>query len=196
MRAIHNIPYGLYVLTVKGERFNGCIINTLQQVTSNPEKISITVNKENFTTKIIEETKEFNVSILDMSTTFDVIKKFGFASGKDVDKFESFQEYAISKNGLPYITSHTNSYISAKVVSSIDVGTHITFIAEIVEDVVLSQTESVTYAYYLKNIKPAAQAKNKYVCLICSYVYEGGTLPQDFVCPICKHGADVFELQE
>ena len=185
MKALYNIPYGLYVLTAKDEKFNGCIINTLQQVTSNPERISITINKDNFTTKMIEHTKEFNVSILDMTTTFDLIKRFGFSSGKEVDKFENFQDYAVSKNGLPYLTAHTNAYISAKVISSIDVGTHITFVADIVEDIVLSQNESVTYAHYLKNIKPAVQAKNKYVCSICGFVYEGDVLPEDYICPIC-----------
>ena len=198
MKALYNIPYGLYVLTAKGEKFNGCIINTLQQVTSNPERISITINKDNYTTSLIEKSGEFNVSILDVNTKFETIKNFGFSSGKDVDKFENFKDFKLSKNGLPYITQNTNSYLSAKVVSKTDVGTHITFVADITEDVVLSETESITYSYYLKNVKPKpeAQNKNKYVCTVCGYAYEGESLPKDFICPICKHGSEVFELQK
>lgn len=198
MKALYNIPYGLYVLTVKGEKLNGCIINTLQQVTSNPERISITVNKDNYTTSLIEKSKEFNISILDINTSFETIKNFGFSSGRDVDKFENFKDFKLSKNGLPYITKNTNSYLSAKVVSKTDVGTHITFVADVTEDVVLSGVESITYSYYLKNVKPKPEAKNKnkYVCTVCGYVYEGETLPKDFICPICKHGSEVFELQE
>ena len=198
MKALYNIPYGLYVLTVKGEKLNGCVINTLQQVTSNPERISITVNKDNYTTSLIEKSKEFNISILDVNTSFETIKNFGFSSGRDVDKFENFKDFKLSKNGLPYITKNTNSYLSAKVVSKIDVGTHITFVADVTEDVVLSEVESITYSYYLKNVKPKPEAKNKnkYVCTVCGYVYEGETLPKDFICPICKHGTEVFELQE
>ena len=138
MKALFNIPYGLYVLTAKDEKDNGCIINTLQQVTSNPTRISITVNKDNYTTKMIEQTGEFNVSILDKTVTFDLIKNFGFASGKEVNKFENFKDYELAKNGVVYITQHTNSYLSAKVVSQTDVGTHITFVADVTEDVVLS----------------------------------------------------------
>lgn len=195
MKALFNIPYGLYVLTAKNEKDNGCIINTLQQVTSSPTRISITVNKDNYTTKMIEKTKVFNVSILDKTVTFDLIKNFGFASGKEVNKFENFKDYELAKNGVAYITQHTNSYLSAKVVSQTDVGTHITFVADVTEDVVLSQTESVTYDYYLKNIKPKPEekTKNSYVCSICGYVYEGEELPKDFICPICKHGVEVFE---
>ena len=161
MKALYNIPYGLYVLTAKGEKFNGCIINTLQQVTSNPERISITINKDNYTTSLIEKSGEFNVSILDVNTKFETIKNFGFSSGKDVDKFENFKDFKLSKNGLPYITQNTNSYLSAKVVSKTDVGTHITFVADVTEDVVLSETESITYSYYLKNVKPKPEAQNK-----------------------------------
>ena len=198
MKALYNIPYGLYVLTAKGEKLNGCVINTLQQVTSNPERISITVNKDNYTTSLIEKSGEFNISILDINTNFETIKNFGFSSGRDVDKFEQFKDFKLSKNGLPYITKNTNSYLSAKVVSKTDVGTHITFVADVTEDVVLSEVESITYSYYLKNVKPKPEAKNKnkYVCTVCGYVYEGETLPKDFICPLCKHGAEVFELQK
>lgn len=198
MKALYNISYGLYVLTAKTNKYNGCIINTLMQVTSSPARISITVNKDNFTTKMIEQTGEFNVSILDMTTSFDLIQHFGFSSGKDVDKFKDFKDFLLANNQIPYITKHTNAYISAKVVSKIDVGTHITFVADITNDVVLSMNEPVTYSYYINTIKPKPEKKKKrvYVCRICGYVYEGDELPNDFICPICKHGAEDFELLE
>lgn len=198
MRALYNISYGIYILSAKDKKHNACVINTLMQLTSNPERVSITVNKDNHTTKMIEKTGVFNVSILDQTTSFDLIKRFGFASGKDVDKFDGFKNFKISKNGVSYITESTNSYISAKVVDKIDVGTHITFIADIVEDKVLNSNLSATYAFYHSNIKPKPEVKFKrvYVCRICGYIYQGEELPEDFVCPICKHGADAFELME
>lgn len=198
MNALFNIPYGLYVLTAKTNKINGCIINTLMQVTSNPNRISVTVNKDNHTTKMIEETGEFNVSILDKTVKFDMFERFGFSSGKDVDKFNNFKDFKIAKNNIPYITTHTNSYFCAKVVDKFDVGTHVIFVADIEESGILSTNESVTYSYYHANIKPKPQKANKksYVCKICGYVHEEDELPNDFVCPICKHGAEVFELQQ
>ena len=195
MKAIFNIPYGLYIVTVKGEKYNGCVINTLQQVTSNPTRISITINKDNFTTSEIEKTGEFNVSILDNTKNLSLIKHFGFSSGKDTNKFENFDDFALAQNQIPYITKSTNSYITAKVVSSYDVGTHITFVADVVDDVVLNQNETLTYSYYLNNIKPKPETTNKksYVCKICGYVYEGDNIPDDYICPICKHGKEYFE---
>lgn len=197
MNALFNIPYGLYILTAKTNKYNGCVINTLQQVTSNPNRISITVNKDNYTTKMIEQTGEFNVSILDTSANFDIIKHFGFSSGKDVDKFKDFLDYELAKNGIPYITKHTNSYFCAKVVSKLDVGTHIIFVADIIDSEIISSNKSLTYDYYQSNIKPRAeQSNNSYVCKICGYVHNSDILPTDFICPICKHGAEVFEKQE
>lgn len=198
MKALYNITYGLYVLTAKDKKHNGCIINTLIQVTSVPNQISITVNKDNHTTKMIEKTGEFNVSILDKNVNFELIKRFGFQSGKKTNKFEGFNDYKIAKNGVSYVTANTIAYLSGKVVSKIDVGTHITFVAEVTADEVLSSAEPVTYAYYISNIKPKTDVKKKsvYVCRICGYVYEGDKLPEDFICPICKHGAEDFELVE
>ena len=198
MNALHNIEYGLFVLTAKRKIMNGCIINTLLQVSSSPLKISIAINKNNYTTKIIQETGIFNVSILDKSVTFDLIKNFGFSSGKDSNKFINFNDYKIAQNGVPYITKSTNAYISAKVDKVVDVGSHFIFIADVVSSEVLSNIESVTYSYYLSNIKPKIQIKDKsvYVCRICGYVYEGDNLPEDFICPICKHGAVDFDKKE
>ena len=201
MKAVHNISYGLYVLTANTEKQNGCIINTLMQVTStNPTIISVTVNKENYTCYQIKKTGSFNVSILDMSASFDIIKRFGFASGKDTDKFEGFLDFKIANNGIAYITKSTNAFISAKVVSQVDIGTHITFFAEITEEQILSSNKPITYAYYLENLKPKRETKPAgkvvHICRICGYVYEGDPLPKDFICPLCKHGAEDFDRVE
>lgn len=201
MKAVHNISYGLYVLTANTEKQNGCIINTLMQVTStNPTIISVTVNKENYTCYQIKKTGSFNVSILDMSASFDIIKRFGFASGKDTDKFEGFLDFKIANNGIAYITKSTNAFISAKVVSQVDIGTHITFFAEITEEQILSSNKPITYAYYLENVKPKPESKPAgkvvHICRICGYVYEGDPLPKDFICPLCKHGAEDFDRVE
>lgn len=198
MNALYNIPYGLYIVSAGKEKPNACVINTLMQVTSVPNKISITINKNNFTTKLIEETGEFNVSILTTSTPFNLIERFGFSTGKNTNKFDGFNDFRTATNGIPYITRHTNAYLSCKVVSKTDVGTHITFVAELTESVVLSTEETLTYSHYLKNIKPKTEtrAKGVWVCRICGYVYEGEQLPEDFICPICKHGVDDFEWRE
>ena len=197
MKAIHNITYGLYILTATTNKMNGCIINTLMQVTSTPELVSITVNNDNETTKMIKETGVFNVSILTKSTKFSLIQKFGFASGRDIDKFKGFGDYKLAENGVPYITQSTNAYLSAKVVDTVDLGTHTTFFAEVVESKILTNEESVTYADYHSYIKPKQDTPKKgvYVCKVCGYIHESETLPKDFVCPICKHGADVFEYR-
>ena len=200
MKAVYNISYGVYVLTAKGEKQNGCIINTLMQVTSSPVQISVTVNKDNYTTKLINESGVFNVSILDTTTAFEMIERFGFSSGKDTDKFNGFTDYKMANNGVAYITKNTNAYLSAKVVGKFDNGSHITFFAEVTEDNVLSNNKPITYAHYLENIKPKPKAetgeKVVWVCRICGYVYEGDPIPEDFVCPLCKHGAVDFERRE
>lgn len=201
MKAVHNISYGLYVLTANTDKQNGCIINTLMQVTSSsPTIISVTVNKENYTCFQIKKTGVFNVSILDMTSNFDIFKRFGFASGKDVNKFEGFVDFKIANNGVAYITKNTNAFISARVVSQLDIGTHITFFAEITEEGIISSNKPMTYAHYLENVKPKPESKPSgkvvHICRICGYVYEGDPLPKDFVCPICKHGAEDFDRVE
>lgn len=197
MNAFNNITYGVYVLTSKTDKYNGCIINTLMQVTSNPEQISVCVNKENYTTKMIEESGVFNVSILDQTTTFDIIKHFGFSSGKDTNKFADFSDFKLAQNQIPYITRNTNAFLSGKVSKSVDLGSHILFVADVTEKVVLSSAEPLTYSFYHSNVKPKQSAKkNSYVCKICGYVHEGDELPNDFICPICKHGVEAFEKIE
>ena len=197
MSALHNISYGVFILSAGKEKPNACVINTLIQLTSSSKQVAITVNKTNHTTKLIEKFGEFTVSILDNSTPFDLIKRFGFQSGSDVDKFQSFDNFAIAENGLPYITKHTNAYICARVVKSVDVGTHVIFIAEVTAEKVLADTAPLTYADYITNIKPKTKLKQgAWVCKVCGFVYMADTLPEDYICPICKHPASDFVWQE
>ena len=192
--AMFKISYGLFVLSAKeGDKDNGCIINTVTQVTYAPQRITIAVNKENYTCKMIERTGIFNVSILTESVPFRLIQHFGFQKGIEVDKFASGQGLR-SENGLKYIDENTNAYLSGKVIDSVDCGSHMIFLADVTEAVILSDAPSVTYAYYQEHIKPKPEKKVKgYVCKVCGYVYEGDSLPQDYICPICGHGREDFE---
>lgn len=195
-KALFKIGYGLYVLTAKdGEKDNGCIINTVMQVTSDPCQIAIAVNKLNYTNKMIQNTKKFNVSVLSESAKFETFKHFGFQSGAVVNKFENYYDVNRSPNGLYYVTKDTNAYMSAYVKQEIDLNTHTLFIAQLVAAEVLSDTPTVTYDFYQKNIKPKPEETKKtgWRCKICGYVYEGETLPPDFICPWCKHGVEDFE---
>lgn len=200
-KAMFKITYGLFVLTAREDgEDNGCMINTVMQQTSTPLTISVTVNKANKTHDMIMATGLFNVSSLTVKTPFDVIKNFGMQSGKNVDKFAAFSNVAKADNGVKYITDFTNAFLSAKVVKMVDLGTHTWFLAEVTEAETLSNEESLTYGYYQSNIKPkpAVAPKGKVVwrCKICGYEYVGETLPADFICPICKHGAADFERIE
>lgn len=194
-----NITYGLYIVTAKTDKMNGCVVNALSQVTSTPNRIMLAVNKNNFTTEQILKTKKFNVSILNEEVTFDLIKRFGFASGKDTNKFENFSNYELAENELPYITQGTNSYISAEVVEIRDLGTHYEFLADVTKEVSLNEIPSIAYAKYQSNIKPkttSSQKKVVYICSVCGYVYEGDPLPEDFICPLCLHDAKYFVKSE
>lgn len=195
-KVMNKLSYGLFVLTAKdGDKDNGCIINTAAQVTTTPNRIIVTVNKENYTHDMIVKTGEFNVSILDESATFDTFKQFGFQSGRDVDKFVEVT-FARAENGIAYLTNECNGYISGKVVESKDLGTHTMFIADVTGGEILSDQASATYAYYHANIKPSAKPAEKkkgFICTICGYIYEGDELPADFICPLCKHGAEDFK---
>lgn len=188
------IGYGLYVLSAnENGKNNGCIINTLQQVTTTPNRVAVTVNKNNFTHDMIMNTEKFNISILSEKADFEIFKHFGFQSGRDVDKFDGYPAKT-SSNGLLYITNGANSFLSGKVISSTDFGTHTMFIADVTDGAVFSEDTSLTYDYYHKHIKESPAKKTKgWVCKICGYVYEGDPLPEDFICPICKHGAADFE---
>lgn len=192
--AFYKLSYGLFVVTAHEEgKDNGCITNTVMQLTTSPNRISLAINKENYTHGMIERTGAFNVSILDESTPFDTFKHWGFQSGKNVDKLESIT-YSRAENGITYITEHVNALLCAKVTETIDLGSHTLFIAEVVEAESLGDTPSATYAYYQKNIKPAPQRPKKkgWVCTVCGYIYEGEVLPEDFTCPLCKHPASDF----
>ena len=197
--AMFKISYGLFVLTAReGNRDNGCIVNTVCQLTDAPKRISVAVNKLNFTHDMILRTGMFNASILSTAATMEVFRHFGYQSGRDVDKFADLT-VGRSENGLAYLPWNTNAFLSGKVIQVIDCGTHSLFIAEVEEAKVLSAEPSCTYDYYFQNIKPApkpqpqAEKKTGWVCKICGYVYEGEDLPPDYICPICKHGAEDFE---
>lgn len=194
-RVLFNIGYGLYVVTTKDNNDNGCIINTVMQVTSDPCQIAIAVNKRNLTQQMISRTRKFNLSVLSEQASFDIFKHFGYQSGRDVDKFANFSDVKRSPNGLYYITQGTNSYMSAYVQQEIDLGTHSLFIGQLVAAEKLSEVPTMSYDFYQKNIKPKPQNENKkgWRCKICGYIYEGENLPQDYICPVCKHGAADFE---
>lgn len=195
-KALFKISYGLFVLSAReGEKDNGCIINTFSQVTSNPLRGSIAINKLNLTCEMIQKTKKFSVSVLDTTVPFDLFKRFGFQSGKDADKFEGLPGVARGENGILHLTEHANAVFSGTVVQEIDLGTHVMFIVDIDDAEVLGEGDSVTYTYYQENIKPKfkpTKAIKGWRCVICGYIYEGENLPADFICPICKHGAVDF----
>lgn len=196
-QAMNKLSYGLFILTARENgRDNGCIVNTVMQVTGEPARITVAVNKSNLTHDMILRTGVFNASVLSEKSVFETYKHWGFQSGKTVDKTVG-TAFSRSENGLIYIAEQCNSYLSAKVVSSIDLGTHTLFIADVTDAQVLDETNSATYAYYHKNIKPSqkksAEKKSGYICTVCGYIYEGDPLPDDFVCPVCKHPAKDFK---
>ena len=201
-KSVYKISYGLYVLTAsQGDKDNGCIINTLSQLTSSPMQISVTVNKANLTHDMIKTTGVFNVSVIDTSADFSLFRHFGFQSGRNAQKFGTPDSYKFSPcyadNGVIYVKSGANAFLSGKVVNEIDLGTHTMFIAEMTGGEVLSDKPSMTYEYYQQNVKPkpaqTAEKKSGWVCKVCGYIYEGEELPEDFVCPVCKHGREDFE---
>ena len=197
-KAFFKISYGLFVLTSGDQnKKGGCIVNTVAQVTDSPKRVSVAVNKANYTCDLIAATGVFNASVIDENADFKLFQDFGFRSGRECDKFAGRDDIAYAANKLPYLTKACNAFISAKVIEKVDVGTHIIFIGEVTEAKVLADAPSCTYDYYSKNIKPAPPkkegGKKGFVCKICGYVYEGEKLPEDFVCPWCKHGASDFE---
>ena len=197
IEALFKIGYGLYVLSANEDGFdNGCIINTVTQVTNTPNRIAVAVNKQNKTHDMIMATAHFNVSVLGVDVPFEEFKHFGFQSGKDVNKFAEAEKYRRTKNGILIAQEYANAYISGSVFHSVDLGTHTLFIADVTDAEILNDKESVTYDYYHKNIKPKPEKKTEgktaYRCKICGYIHEG-ELPEDFICPLCKHPASDFE---
>ncbi len=200
-KAMYKLSYGLFVLTAKeGEKDNGCIINTAIQAASTPNQMSICVNKANDTHDMIMRTDEFTVSVISQRASFDLFKHFGFQTGREVNKFADFTACDRGQNGIYYITEGTNAYISVKVAKTEDLGSHTMFIGEITDMEVLSGDASATYEYYMNYIKPKPQEAGKtedgqtiWRCTICGYEYVGEELPEDFICPLCKHPASDFE---
>lgn len=196
--AFFKLSYGLFILTARdGDKDNGCIINTVAQLTDTPKRINIAVNKQNLTHDMILKTGVFNVSVLSEEVPFKVFQHFGFQSGREADKFEKSDAVKRSNNGVYYIPKYTNAFLSGNVIEAKDYGTHTLFVAEVTQAVVLSDVPSVTYTYYFEHVKPKPapvdEDKKGFVCKICGYVYEGDELPADFICPLCKHGAEDFE---
>ena len=195
LSALFNIGYGLYVVTSNdGKKDNGLIVNTITQVTNTPNRVAVTINKENYSHHVIKQTGKMNVNCLTVDAPFAVFEKFGFTSGRNADKFEGCEPLR-SDNGLIFLPRYINSFMSLKVEQYVDLDTHGMFICSITEARVLSDRETMTYTYYQANVKPKPETEGKkgYVCKICGYVYEGDTLPEDFVCPLCKHGVSDFE---
>ena len=195
MEALFNIGYGLYVITSNdGKKDNGLIVNTVSQVTNSPNRIAVTINKQNYSHHVIRQTGVMNLNCLSTEATFEVFERFGFHSGRTVDKFKGVPVLR-SANGLVFLPQGINSFLSLRVEQYVDLDTHGMFICSITEARVLNRIETMTYTYYQKNVKPKPQTEGRkgFVCKICGYVYEGDTLPEDFVCPLCKHGAADFE---
>ncbi len=195
LTALFKIGYGLYVVTSNdGKKDNGLIVNTVSQVTSTPNRIAVTINKENYSHHVIKQTGKMNINCLSVDAPFRVFEVFGFQSGRSVDKFADCEPLR-SDNGLVFLPRYINSFLSLKVEQYVDLDTHGMFICSVSEARVLSDRETMTYAYYHANVKPKPETEGKkgYVCKICGYVYEGDPLPEDFICPLCKHGAADFE---
>ncbi len=195
LSALFNIGYGLYVVTCRdGEKDNGLIVNTVTQVTNTPNRVAVTINKENYSHHIIKQTGIMNVNCLDTSAPFAVFEQFGFQSGRVADKFAG-QEILRSDNGLAFLPRNINSFLSLKVEQYVDLDTHGMFICSVTEARVMSDVETMTYTCYQDHVKPQPETEGKkgYVCKVCGWVYEGDELPDDIVCPLCKHGAADFE---
>ena len=195
LTALFNIGYGLYVVTTNdGTRDNGLIVNTVSQVTNTPNRIAVTINKQNYSFHTIQKTGVLNVNCLDVSAPFSLFQRFGFQSGRTVDKFAGM-EVLRSDNGLAFLPRYINSFMSLKVESYVDMDTHGMFICTVTEARVMSDAETMTYTYYQNNVKPKPETEGKhgFVCKVCGWIYEGDTLPDDIVCPLCKHGAADFE---
>ena len=198
-KALYQITYGLYWLSVRSYgQDNACIINTAVQVASDPLRITISVNKGNKTHDMIMDSGRFNVCALTTDTPFSLFQRFGMQSGRDVNKFVGFEDVQRADNGLLVLTPYTNAYFSAKLSRTVDLGSHTLFIAELEDAQVLSDQPACTYGYYQSDIKPKPQPKKKegWVCSVCGHVYEGKELPEDYVCPLCRHGKEDFRPLE
>ena len=196
--ALFKISYGLYVVTSHdGKKDNGLIVNTVMQLTSNPIRVAVTINKQNYSHDVIKESGAMNLNCLDTTAPFSLFQNFGFQSGRTADKFAGIPQKR-TENGLRVLPEHINAVMSLVVESYVDVGSHGMFICRVVESHAISKLDSMTYDYYHKNVKTSQPAPKKkgFACQVCGWVYEGDTLPDDIVCPICKHGAADFKPTE
>lgn len=197
-KALFQISYGLYVAAAKADnKMNGCIVNTVTQVADDPKRVIVAINKQNLTSELVQKSGKLSISVLSETAPFSLFKHFGFQSGREVDKFVDVP-FAMTGQELPYLTKHTTAYLDCKVINSYDLGTHMMFLAEVIDADVISDEKPMTYSYYHENVKPkpeaaGAESKKGWRCTVCGYVYEGEELPPDFICPWCKHGADDFE---
>lgn len=193
--ALFQLSYGLYVAASKFDaKMNGCIVNTVMQVTSSPLQIAVAVNKENLTCEIIQKSNMVSLSVLSETAPFSLFKHFGFQSGRETDKFVDYS-FAMTGQELPYLKEHTTAFIDCKVTNTVDLGTHMLFICSVNDCDVISDEKAMTYSYYHEFVKPKpeASAAKGWRCIVCGYVYEGEELPPDFICPWCKHGIEDFE---
>lgn len=192
--ALFKISYGLYIISSRLQnKDNGCIINTVTQVTDNPLRLTATLGKDAYTHDMILNNKEFNISILSESAPFSLFEIFGFKSGRDINKFSNVN-FGRSSNGITYLKDGTSSYISCKTIDIIDLGTHSLILADILDAEAISNEKPMTYAYYRRYVKPKPKKSEKgaWRCEVCGYMYQGENLPEDFICPWCKHGASSF----
>lgn len=193
--ALFQLSYGLYVAASKFDtKMNGCIVNTVMQVTSSPLQIAVAVNKENLTCEIIQKSNMVSLSVLSETAPFSLFKHFGFQSGRETDKFVDYP-FAMTGQELPYLKEHTTAFIDCKVTNTVDLGTHMLFICSVNDCDVISGEKAMTYSYYHEFVKPKPEASaiKGWRCIVCGYVYEGEELPPDFICPWCKHGIEDFE---
>ena len=195
LTALFRIGYGLYVVTSNdGKKDNGLIVNTVTQLTDTPNRVAVNINKKNYSHHIIKQTGIMNVNCLSVDAPFSVFQQFGFQTGRSVDKFAG-QKICRSDNGLVFLDKYINAFMSLKVEQYVDLGTHGMFICSVTEARVMNDLDTMTYTYYQKNVKPRPQTEGKkgFVCKVCGYIYEGDELPEDFICPLCKHGVIDFE---
>jgi len=193
--AMFKIGYGLYVLTAhENGKDNGCIVNTVMQITDNPLTVIASINKHNYTCEMVTKTGQFNVSMLTVETPFKIFEQFGFQSGRNTNKFDESEITNKSENGIVYLPKFINAYISCKVINTFDFGTHMLFHAEVFDAKAISNADSLTYVYYQKNIKPKPESVDAaaWRCNVCGYIYKGDHLPEDYICPLCKHGVSDF----
>lgn len=197
-KVFNQISYGLYLVSSKHDKkMNGCIINTVMQVTDNPKQIIIAVNKQNLTCEIIQKSGILSISVLSETTPFSLFRHFGFQSGRETDKFVDYS-FALTKQELPYLTDHTTAYLDCRVINTFDLGTHTMFLAVVSDCEIVSGEKPITYSFYHEYVKPqkTPTSKKGWRCVVCGYIYEGEELPPNFICPWCKHGVEDFEKIE